>query len=202
MAHQWEYSQTQGKIDIKTRLTGWRLRLSFSLQWLFWPRTAVHRSFWCFHGSVLLWRVWTEEERFLTAVDISRWQLILDCSSRRDDNTQVSCCCVSENLKDWSTCPGEMICEALLVLPQWWKAQWHDWLCRYQSRRLWNFAVLMKQKVSYGCKQIIQTLSSDKKNITPESWSGITPVWRSREEKKIPTYLFHTMNSFSPGPDS
>ena len=89
----------KAKIDIKTRLTGWRLRLSFSLQWLFWSGTAVHRSFWCFHGSVLL--LWSVHWRgkVLTEVDISRWQLILDCSSRRDDNTQVSCFCVSKNLK-------------------------------------------------------------------------------------------------------
>jgi hypothetical protein len=40
------------------------------------------------NGSVLL--LWTEEERFLTAVDSSRWQLILGCSSRRDGNTQVA----------------------------------------------------------------------------------------------------------------
>ena len=55
-------------------------------------------------------------------------------------------------------------------------------------------------KGKHGCKQIIQTLSSNKK--TPESWSGITLVWWSREEKKIPTYLFHTVNSFSLESDS
>jgi hypothetical protein len=108
------------------------------------------------NGSVVL--LWTEEERFLTVVDSSRWQVILGCSSRRDGNTQISCYCVSKNLKicwkiEVHVQGNDML--ALLVLPQWWKAQGLDRLCRHQSQRLWNFAV-----------------------------------------------LFHTMNSFSPGPDS